>query len=206
MIVTAIEQQKHQKERYSVFIDGEFAFGLIMQDILYFKLKEGQEISETTYHFIMENLVYIKAQDTALHYISYKMRTEQEVRKKLLEKEYADEVIERVIEFLKKYNYVNDLNYAQSYVKQSARLKPKGKIALKMELRMRGIKDMIISEVLEEIQLNELDAAMQLIEKKGGTEALSDEKKKRKIVSFLQRRGYSYDIIKEAMNNMEQIE
>lgn len=200
MIVTAVEQQKHDKEKYSIFIDGTFAFGLIMQDILYFKLKEGAEISETTYNFIMENLIYIKAQDTALHYIGYKMRTEQEVKKKLEDKQYAEEVTERVIEFLKKYHYVDDFNYAQKYIKQSIRLKPKGKLALKMELRQKGVQENIIVQVLEQAQLNELDCMIQLIEKKGGILALSDTKKKQKIISFLQRRGYSYDKIKEAIN------
>lgn len=46
MTVTRIEQQKKNKSRYSVYIDGEFAFGLIMEDILYFKLKESEEITD----------------------------------------------------------------------------------------------------------------------------------------------------------------
>ena len=61
MTVTKIEQQKKDKSRYSVYIDGEFAFGLIMEDILYFKLREGQEISDETYEYIMDTTLYIKA-------------------------------------------------------------------------------------------------------------------------------------------------
>ena len=52
MIITAITQQKNNKDRYSVFIDDNFAFGLIMQDIVYFKLKQGEEISQEKYNFI----------------------------------------------------------------------------------------------------------------------------------------------------------
>ena len=65
MIVTSIEQQKKDKSRYSVFIDGEFAFGLIMDDILYFKIKEGMELPQEKYDYIMDSVIYIKAQDTA---------------------------------------------------------------------------------------------------------------------------------------------
>ena len=61
MTVTRIEQQKKNKSRYSVYIDGEFAFGLIMEDILYFKLKEGEEIPTATYEYIMDTTLYIKA-------------------------------------------------------------------------------------------------------------------------------------------------
>ena len=77
MIVTSIKQQKKDKERYNIFIDGEFAFGLIMEDILYFKIKEGYEISEEKYNYIKDTVLYIKAQDTALKFLVYKMRTEK---------------------------------------------------------------------------------------------------------------------------------
>ena len=61
MRITAITQQKRDPSRYNIFIDGEYAFALPMQDILYFKLKEGQEAAEETIAFIRKNLIYIKA-------------------------------------------------------------------------------------------------------------------------------------------------
>ena len=64
MRITAITQQKRDPNRYNIFIDGVYAFALPMQDILYFKLKEGQEAAEETIAFIHKNLIYIKAQDT----------------------------------------------------------------------------------------------------------------------------------------------
>ena len=67
MKVTAITQQAHYPQRYNVFIDGSFAFGLIMEDIIYFKLKEGNEIPKEKYDYIQNELIYIQAQDTALH-------------------------------------------------------------------------------------------------------------------------------------------
>ena len=74
MLITAITQQKRDPSRYNIFIDGVYAFALPMQDILYFKLKEGQEAAEETIAFIRKNLIYIKAQDTALRFLGYKMR------------------------------------------------------------------------------------------------------------------------------------
>ena len=72
MLITAITQQKRDPSRYNIFIDGVYAFALPMQDILYFKLKEGQEAAEETIAFIRKNLIYIKAQDTALRFLGYK--------------------------------------------------------------------------------------------------------------------------------------
>ena len=83
MLVTAITQQKKDETKYNVFIDGAYAFALPMQDILYFKLKEGREVPEETVKYIQNSLIYIKAQDMALHYIGYKMRTVREIRMKL---------------------------------------------------------------------------------------------------------------------------
>lgn len=97
MRITAITQQKRDPSRYNIFIDGAYAFALPMQDILYFKLKEGQEAAEDTIAFIRKNLIYIKAQDTALRFLGYKMRTVQEIRQKLLEKEFAEDVIAQVL-------------------------------------------------------------------------------------------------------------
>lgn len=196
--ITAITQQKHHPERYSIFIDGDFAFGLIMQDILYFKLKEGEEIQQQKYDFIKNELVYINAQNTALHYIGYKMRTEAEVRKKLLEKEFSSDMIEKVIDFLIKYRYIDDVQYCQSYIKQTLRCNPKGSYAIKMELKQRGVKDSIITNALEQSDIDELSDAITLLEKKCFYLDDIGEKEKKRLFAFLQRKGYCYDIIKEA--------
>lgn len=198
MIITAITQQKNNKDRYSVFMDDNFAFGLIMQDIVYFKLKQGEEISQEKYDFIQNELIYIQAQDIALHYIAYKMRTEQEVRKKLFEKEYTEYIIERVIHFLIEYHYIDDMKYCKSYIKQRLQCNPKGVYVLKMELKQRGIKQSIIDKAIENSDVDELNDAIKLLQKKCLYLDDIDEKNKKRLFAFLQRRGYSYDIIKEA--------
>ena len=121
MLVTAITQQKKDETRYNVFIDGAYAFALPMQDILYFKLKEGREVPEETVEYIQNSLIYIKAQDLALHYIGYKMRTVKEIRMKLEEKEFSEEVIEKVIAFLEKYGYADDREYCRKYRRRRRR-------------------------------------------------------------------------------------
>ncbi len=200
MKITAITQQVHHPDRYSIFIDDNFAFGLIMQDILYFKLKEGEEISQEKFDFIQNELIYVQAQDIALHYIGYKMRTEAEVRKKLLEKEFTEEIIARVIDFLIAYHYVDDIQYCKSYVKQRLNCNPRGSYLLKMELKQKGIKESIICKTLEQANINEMDDAIRLLEKKCARLDTIDEKEKKRLFGFLQRRGYSYDIIKEAFS------
>lgn len=198
MIVTAVEQQKRNPEKYNVFVDGEYAFALFMQDILYFKIKENEEISEERYNYIINEVVYIKAQDKALDFLGYKMRTEREMRKKLESLDYSEGVIERVMEFLLKYGYIDDYKYSLSFIRQSQRLRPLGSYGIKMKLKEMGIKDRIIENAILESEIDEEEDAYTLLKKKMGNNETADMKEKKKYQDFLLRRGYSYDIIKAA--------
>lgn len=206
MLVTAIIKQKSDETRYNVFIDGVYAFALPMQDILFFKLKEGYAVSEETVKYIRDSLLYIKAQDTALHYIGYKMRTVQEIRRKLTEKEYTADVIERVIAFLEKYGYADDREYCRRYIQEKMRTKPKSAYALKIELKQRGVDSGVIEAVMGEIQMDEAADAFAWLEKKSrGQWPPEDEKKKKKLQDFLLRKGYSYDRIRDAFLKMNEV-
>lgn len=205
MLVSAITQQKKDETRYNIFIDGTYAFALPMQDILYFKLKEGREVPEETVEYIQNSLIYIKAQDTALHYIGYKMRTVQEIRRKLSEKEFSEEVIEKVVAFLEKYGYADDREYCRKYIREKLRMKPKSGYALKIELRQRGISARIVDEVMMETEMDEAGDAFHWLERKSrGQWPPADEKQKKKLYDFLLRKGYSYDIIGEAFRQMNE--
>ena len=184
MRITAITQQKRDPSRYNIFIDGEYAFALPMQDILYFKLKEGQEAAEETIAFIRKNLIYIKAQDTALRFLGYKMRTVQEIRQKLLEKEFAEDVIAEVLAFLEKYGYADDREYCRRYIREKLRLKPKSGYALGLELRQRGVSSRIIEEVLAETEIDEASDALRWLEKKSRGQWPPENEKKKTAVWF----------------------
>lgn len=203
MIVTDITRQIKNKEKYNIFLDGKFAFGLSMTDILYFKIEDGEEISDEKVSYIKDNLIYIKAQDTAMNYLGYKMRSGFEVRKKLSEKEFSEEIIEKVMMFLDKYNYINDKAYCISFMNERERLKPKGKYVLKMELIGKGIKESDIEDAFLECDIDEIGGAVLLLEKKirnFSNDENIDEKERKRVFAFLQRRGYSYDIIKQAFS------
>lgn len=171
---------------------------MIKEDIIYFKLKEGNEIAQEKYDFIQNELIYIQAQDKALHYIGYKMRTEKEVFQKLYQKGFAENVVQRVMEFLKKYEYVDDEKYCEGYIKERLLISPRAKYALKMELRQRGVLESTICKVLDKMDIDELGDAVRLLEKKCFSLDDMNEKEKKRLFGFLQRRGYCYDIIKEA--------
>lgn len=204
MKITKIEKQKNNLKRYSVFIDYEFAFGIDEVDLLYYKLSENTQIDETKYNFILENVIYNKAKNKAVKYISYQPRTEKEVTEKLKECEYSDDIIFRVIETMKKYNYINDKEYAKNFLTSKLNLKGYGIFKISFDLKQKGISDDIINDIIENTELNENKRALEVLEKKLRGKKISDYKEKQKLYNFLLRRGFSYDVIKEAINNFQE--
>lgn len=203
MIVTNISDVSPNTGRCNIFIDNEFSFSLIPSDIEYFKLKVGEEISLEKYKYITDTIIYIKAQNTALKYLGYKMRSEYEVRQKLQEKEFTEQIIERVIEFLIKYKYVDDRKYCTAFIKETLKLKPKGKYAIRLELSQKGINKNIIDEVLCESEIDEAEIIKGIIERKFKGIISEDSKEKKRIYNFLLRKGFGYDIIKNVFNEIK---
>lgn len=201
MIITEIREQKKDSSRCSVYIDGVFAFGILKKDAEYFKLKEGAELARERYDFIMHNLVYIKAQDMALSFISSRMRTLEEVRKKLADNEYPDEIAAEVLKFLKKYGYADDAAYCAAYIRECRKLRPKGRRLIEYELRLKGAGALDIEKAFELEEYDELEAANMLAAKKMRRRDALDAAAKRKLEAMLERRGFGWEVIKEAVSS-----
>lgn len=198
MKITAITQQKKRQNRYNVFIDNEFAFGIDGVDMLYYKLKEGEELTSERYELIMNELVFVKARETALRYIDFKRRTEKEVRQKLRE-EFNDETIERVIELLKRYRVIDDEEYARLYIADCLKLKGWGARRILTELAARGIGRDAAEKYLEDSGELMGEKADKLLKKRVKGK-ISDQKEYKKHMDFLLRRGFDYTTAKNALD------
>lgn len=203
MVITSIEVQAKDERRRSVYIDGEFAFGLTDVDVLFYKLKEYDEISQQKYDEIMNNVIMTKARESAVRFLGYRARSKKEISDKLREKDYSDDVIDKTIEFLEKYNYINDKQFAIKYMNDKIKLKGNGANKIKYELRQKGISDEILDEVFEDTYDDELEKAISLLEKKVKRIDVFDYKAKQKLSTYLSGRGYNYDIIKASIKHIE---
>ena len=101
--ITALKAQKRNPERISVYLDGQYAFGLAR--IVAAWLAVGQSLSEAKIAQLRKQDALEKAYQSALHLLSYRQRSEQEIRRKLLEKGFDQEDCERVLERLKTRDY-----------------------------------------------------------------------------------------------------
>ena len=201
MLVTDIKESSKKKGKFDVYVEGKLAFSLIAADIEYFKIKKGENLPDNKYNFIMENIVYIKAQDLALSYISGKMRTEKEVCGKLRLNGFDEDIVKKVLDFLKKYDYVNDYNYCLAFIRQRLKLNPMGYFAIRQKLKIAGVEDYNIEKAWNESNVDQLKYAEFITDKKLKGKKIADEKEMRKLQDFLLRKGYSYDIIKDIIKN-----
>ena len=183
MIITDIKKQVKNTERYSIYIDNKFVFGLSGVDVLYYRLKIGNEISQEKYDEILDNVIYEKAKNTAVKFLGYRARSKKELRDKLI-KDYDEDITNKVISMLEKYGYVNDEEYARAYIRDCLNLKGWGQKRIALELTKRGI-DKSIIENTEQLDLIEKLLTKRL---KGNTNI--EVKEKKKHFDYLARRGF----------------
>ncbi len=199
MLITDIKPQVKDKNRVSVYIDGKFAFGITEVDRLYYKLEKGKELTEEKYDEILNENIYAKAKNKAARFLGYRMRSTKELRDKLSE-DFSEEVTERVIELFTKYGYINDTEFAIAYAKDCINIKKWGRVRIKRELRLKGIKDEHINKALDMLEDNEdtEKTIKGLLERRIRSTPI-DLKEKQKHFNFLMRRGFDSDTVKKVL-------
>ncbi|MCF6466772.1 regulatory protein RecX [Clostridium sp. Cult2] len=200
MIITKIEPQKND-ERVSIYLNGQFAFGLMVEIQYKYDLKEGMNIDEDFIEKVLLEEEQLKAKNTVLNFLSYKKRTKKEIIDKLKHKGFEDNIIHNTLDYLKSYNLIDDLDYADSFVKDKINLNKQGPHRIKYDLYRKGISQEIIEEVLKDD--DEYPRALELAKKKIKSYKGDDRDKiYRKLGGFLQRRGYSYDCISRVLKEL----
>jgi regulatory protein len=198
--ITRLEQQKHDTERVNVYLDDEFAFGINIMDAV--SLRKGQELNEAEIAELRHKDAIVKAADNIANLLSYRPQSTQEIRQKLGKKDYEDVVIEAAIERMTRMGYLDDRNFARFWIESRSRSKPLGKQALTYELRQKGIADALVRELLEEL-VDESDAAYQAAEGRVRRFRGSSQRDfKQKLGAFLQRRGFRYDSVNQALTRL----
>lgn len=197
--ITKIEPQK-RKGRVNIYIEGEFSFGLSEMLVIDYGLYVGKTISKKDIKKYKEGDNIRKCADKAYSLLATRQRSEKEIRDKLLEK-FNENNVEACIKKLKEYKYIDDTDFANRWV--SERSVKKGKRALKIELKKKGIAEKIIEEALLNVNEDtELQSAILLVSSKKKYQNLSKDEAYKKIGSFLSRRGYSYSTIKEVIKKL----
>lgn len=190
--ITGIVVQKRNPQRVNVFLDGEFGFGL--SRIVAAWLQNGQELSEEK----ISQLKYEDEKETAyqhaLRLLNYRSRSSSEVRQTLEKKGYSSEVVDEILARLSQSGLLDDERFAQAWVENRTEFRPRGKRALALELRQRGLPQEIIEKAVEELDEEALayQAGLKHSRKLDPSDWIVFRKK---LYNFLLRRGFNYDVI-----------
>lgn len=145
---------------------------------------------------------YIKARNSAIKYIMYKMRTSNEVFNKLSNLEFDEEIINRVIYDLTQLEYIDDEEYVRRFIEQNKKSKKLSKTMIKLKLKNKGIDVDLVEKYFSNIDFSDIDAINKLLVKKKFSNDLEYEEKN-KIIAYCVRKGFNMSDVKKAINNFE---
>lgn len=196
MTVTKIEPLG--KNRNRVYIDEELAFVLYRGELSRYKIKEGCELPEESYREIMETVLVKRAKLRCMNLLKSMDRTEFQLRQKLAQGGYPEDVIDEALEYVKHYGYVNDASYAERYI--DSRQERESRMQITRTLMQKGIAKDVIRAVFEEREPVDEEALIRrLMEKKGMDPAAASPKEKQKMYMFLMRKGFSAGAVSRAL-------
>jgi regulatory protein len=188
--VTALKVQKKNPNRVSVYLDGEFAFGV--SRIVAAWLKIGQDINDEKILDLQQQETQEAALQKAMLLLSYRPRSEAEIRQRLQDDGFETEVISNAMDRLRSNGLLQDENFAKTWIENRGAFRPRSQKMLAYELRRKGVAEETIQQALTESSDDNglaYTAAALYARKLARTEW---EEFHRRLMSFLARRGFSY--------------
>lgn len=197
MIVTQTEPLT--KTKCKVYLDGKFAFVLYKGELSRFHITQGEELSEEIFVKIREEVIFKRIKLRALHLLNQMDRTEEQLRTKLKQGLYTDDMIDRAIAYVKSFGYIEDRGYAKRFI--LSRQDSKSRKEIYAKLCQKGIAKEIIERAMEECyeEDEELTAIRKLVEKKRFDARNATDSERQKMYGYLARKGFSYDSIRQVI-------
>lgn len=199
--------RKHLGLRVNIFIDGRFSFALDAQLAARRGLEIGRELSAQEIEELQREDGDAKALAKALNFLSFRPRSEREVRERLARDEWPPEVVERTITKLRDGGALNDAQFAADYVVGRSLSKPRGARALKFELSRKGVDKESIEAALPEAD-EEVENALLALQKvaRRFEKYEAGRERDQKAIEFLARRGFNYGTSRQAVTRWHEEE
>ncbi|MDE7354562.1 MAG: recombination regulator RecX [Acetatifactor sp.] len=190
MVITQIIPLEHSKGKVRVSFDCADDLILYRGELRGLGLKEQMQVNNELYEKMYHEIVGKRAVKRAMHLLEKMDRTQEQLRKKLSECGYPQELVEEAIAYVKSYRYIDDERYAKTYVRLNQEKKSAGR--MKMDLLAKGVAQEVIARALAEENETAPETLIQrLLEKKKFDPAAATPKETAKMYQFLLRRGFS---------------
>jgi regulatory protein len=186
--VTAITKQRREG-RVNLYLEGRFALGLTLDALAAAGLRVGDEIDDDTLRSLRRNAAGADALAAAMRLLSYRPRSEAELRQRLSRRGAPADLADEAISRLRELGLVDDAAFARTWVEGRSRLSPRSRRLLRRELQAKGIEGEAAREAL--VPLDDEDAALRAAERRAGAmRGLPYPEFRRRLGDFLRRRGF----------------
>lgn len=195
------------KRKVKVYLDGEFAFVLYKSECARFGLEENEELTPEVYEAI-SGVLHKRAQNRAVYLLKDRDYTEGRLKNKLRESGYPEDAVIASVEKMKLYGYVNDYNYAESFVRNKAGMMSRRELEYKLTEKLvpRDIIRQVMSEFFEASDEDaERQAFFNLYRKKNVNYAELEERDKQRLLNFFLRKGFSYENIVSYLHETDKL-
>lgn len=189
MMITQITPLEHTKGKVRVSFDNSKTLILYKGELQKFGLKEQALLGEELYHELYDQVVGKRAIKRAMHLLEKMDRTEGQLRQKLKEGEYPDDLIEQAVAYAKSYHYIDDERYARTFVRLNQERKSAAR--MKTDLLSKGVSAEVIARAIEEeIEISPETLIQKLLQKKHFDPEHAAPAETAKMYQFLLRRGF----------------
>jgi regulatory protein len=200
--ITTIQGGRRGK-RVKIFLDGKFAFSLEAEVAAKDGLKVEEELSEADIKALVRADLSQRCLSAALHYLSYRPRSEAELKQRLHRRGFDGDDVEAALANLKVQGLVNDVAFAQFWKDNRQSFRPRSKWLTKLELRQKGVSENIIDQAVADVD-DEDNAYRAAIGKARSLPTDDYRGFRRRLGEYLKHRGFSYGVISHTVKRVWQ--
>ncbi len=200
-VITKLTTAKSRDKKINIYLDGKYAFSLPPNVVSQAGLRTEQELTESQVEELAAADKFRRCFNAAISYISYKPRSEYEVRQRLLQRGFDRDYLEKVIVKLKDQGLIDDVSFARFWKENRQDCSPRSQWLTGMELRRKGIDNDLITRTISDVDDN--DSAYQAAVKRVRRISPVDYQLfRRRLADYLRRRGFNYDVIQQTVDKL----
>lgn len=205
--VTSLEPAGSGGASVRVHLSDDTSYVLTPAQVRRLGLEAGRTLSGPDAERLRETADFREARGRALDYLSHRDRTRRELERYLRRKGYEEPVVSRVVERCEELDYLDDRRFAEGWVRDRIRLKPRGRIRLRAELREKGVDpdeaEAAIERAFREADVSERDLLERAARKRWKARRSDDPRTvRRRLVGYLQRRGFPFAEIRQVVDEL----
>ncbi len=199
-VITAIEQQS-RRERVSIYVDGEYFTSLANRQLQNVALAVGEDVSADRLAWLKRQSETGKAFEKAMGYISYRLRSEAEIKLYLRQKGYAEDVAAECLRMLSTAGAINDERFARLWVEDRRRIRQTSTARLRSELAAKGVsRDAVDTALAGADMQDDVTAIMELVQTRQLERRYED---RQKLIRYLGGKGFSFSDIGTALQRLD---